>query len=122
MSVPLAAAGGVLALELRGLPFTISGALVFFLLLWRILGQEKAAPNARSTLIALRAPLLLSLGIAVLCKTCAALWPEQHALLPLILVPLGIFIYGVGALALKCPEAGLLLAFFRARRDKGAKG
>ncbi len=99
-----------------------SGALVFFLLLWRILGQEKAAPNARSTLIALRAPLLLSLGIAALCKTCAALWPEQHALLPLILVPLGIFIYGVGALALKCPEAGLLLAFFRARRDKGAKG
>lgn len=88
------------------------GALAFTVLLLRVLAGEKAAPGPRYTLKTLPLPLGLSLGIALICRICAAAFPEHSLWLVLVLAPGCALGYAAICLASGCPEARQLLALF----------
>ena len=93
------------------------GSLAFTALLLRILAAEHAAPGLRAALKGMSLPLILSLGIAALCRICAAAFPEHSLWLILILAPCCALSYAAICLAVGCPEARQLLVLFLPRTN-----
>ena len=122
LTAPALARSTALSLAL-GLGVSL-GALAFTALLLRILAEEKAAPGLRHTLKAISLPLGLSLGIAVICRLSAGVFPEHSLWLVLILAPGCALSYAAICLAAGYPEARQLLALFlsKTRRKKTRHG
>ena len=122
LAAPALARSTALSLAL-GLGVSL-GALAFTALLLRILAEEKAAPGLRHTLKAISLPLGLSLGIAVICRLSAGVFPEHSLWLVLILAPGCALSYAAICLAAGYPEARQLLALFlsKTRRKKTRHG
>ena len=107
--------------EIRSLALGLAvslGAVVFAVLLLRILALDNAAPALRSVFGELALPAFLSLGIAVLCRICASEFSAYPFWLIAVLVPGCVFIYAAVCLTSKRQEAEFLLALCTRRRVK----
>ena len=109
--------------EVRSLALGLAvslGAVAFMALLLRILALDNAAPALQGLLKELSLPALLSLGIAVLCRTCATAFSAYSVWLIAILVPGCVLAYATVCIARKRPEAEFLLtlALSAIRRKK----
>lgn len=109
--------------EVRSLALGLAvslGAVAFMALLLRILALDNAAPALQGLLKELSLPALLSLGIAVLCRTCATAFSAYPVWLIAILVPGCVLAYATVCIARKRPEAEFLLtlALSAIRRKK----
>ncbi len=92
------------------------GAYIFLWLLLRALAREGAAPHLGKILAGMPLPLALSWGIAVVCRTCATLWPELAVYWLVLLIPACIIAYTGACLAARNREILLLLPKFKNRR------
>ena len=107
--------------EVRSLALGLAvslGAMAFAVLLLRILALDDAAPALGGVLKELALPALLSLGIAVFCRMCAAAFPAYSFWLIVVLVPGCVLAYAGVCLVCKRPETEFLLALVIRRRAK----